>query len=432
MKIVNLLILAVFSSFCVFAQDKTTGLTVEVTADHPDWVYQRGENANFTIQVREDGEPVEDVLVKYQIGLERMTPSVEDSVQLSAGVHQIDGGTLNEPGFLRCIATVERDGKVYRGLATAAFEPEAIKPTTTMPEDFEVFWDSLKMEAKKIPLNPNVRLLEDKSTDDVDAYEVSIQNIDRTLIYAAVAVPKKKGKYPGILMVPGAGVRPYNPDVSTAAKGFIVVKMGIHGIPVTMAQENYTELAKGDLYGYPTFNSNDRDKYYFKRVIIGCIRALDYLTSLPEYDGETLGVTGGSQGGALTIITAALDKRVKYLASYFPGLCDLTGPLHDRTGGWPHTLEKETPTPELIQTTRYYDVVNFAKLLTIPGMYTWGYNDETCPPTSISAAYNSITAPKDVFIIKEAGHAYFPQQRKIMNNWFQGKLKTSHYTSNIN
>jgi len=422
MKIINLLFFIVFSGLCALAQEKSEELIVEVTADHSDWVYKRGENANFTIEVKKDGEPVEDILVKYQIGLERMTPSIKDSVQLSAGVHQIDGGTLNEPGFLRCIATVELEGKVYRGLATAAFEPEAIQPTTTMPEDFEVFWDSLKMEAKKIPLNPNVRLLEDKSTDDVDAYEVSIQNIDRTLIYGIVTVPSKPGKYPALLKVPGAGVRPYAPDILAARRGFIVFRMGVHGIPLTMEKEKYEELAKGKLFGYPNFGTDDRNEYYFKQVIIGCIRSIDYIASLEKFDNRNLGVIGGSQGGALTIITAALDKRVKYLASYFPGLCDLTGPLHDRTGGWPHTLEKETPTPEVIQTTRYYDVVNFAKLLTIPGMYTWGFNDETCPPTSISAAYNSITAPKDVLIIKEAGHAYFPQQRKLMESWIEEKL----------
>lgn len=423
MKMINLLILAIFTFNSVFAQTEANEITVEVSTDHQDWVYKTGENVNFTINVKRGGQQVEDIFLEYQIGLERMPPSIKDSIQLTKGQYSVNGGTLNEPGFLRCIATVVVDGKTYRGLATAAFEPEEIEPTTTMPEDFTVFWDSLKIEASEIPLNPKIRLLDEKSTADVSAYELSIQNIDGTLIYASVALPKKPGKYPAILKVPGAGVRPYGPEVAKAAKGFIVVKMGVHGIPVTMEKEAYTALAKGRLYGYPTFNADNRDEYYFKRVIIGCIRALDYITSLPEYDGENLGVIGGSQGGALTIITAALDKRVKYLASYFPGLCDLTGPLYDRTGGWPHTLEKMDPTPEIINTTRYYDVVNFAKLLTIPGMYTWGFNDETCPPTSIYAAYNSISSPKDVFIIKEAGHAYFSEQRKRMVSWIEAKLK---------
>src|SRR5690606_25990051 len=108
----------------------------------------------------------------------------------------------------------------------------------------------------------------------------------------------------------------YAPDILAARRGFIVFRMGVHGIPLTMEKEKYEELAKGKLFGYPNFGTDDRNEYYFKQVIIGCIRSIDYIASLEKFDNRNLGVIGGSQGGALTIITAALDKRVKYLASY--------------------------------------------------------------------------------------------------------------------
>ena len=417
-----LFIISFFAINLLFAEVKDHEPIVVVTADKGDWVYKIGEKVSFTVKITKDGQQVKVPKVKYQVGLERMTPSIVDSAELLSGILTIDGGTLKEPGFLRCIATVKIAGKTYKGLATAAFEPEKIKPTTVVPEDFHHFWDSLKTESSKLPLKAKVRMIEDKSTDKVKAYEVSIQNIDGSLIYGTLAVPEKPGKYPAILKVPGAGVRPYGPDIATAGKGFIVFKIGIHGVPVTMELDEYAKLANGRLKGYPYFNADNRDEYYFKRVIIGCLRSLDYIAGLPEFDGKNIGVTGGSQGGALTIITAALDKRVKYLASYFPGLADLTGPLHGRTGGWPHTLERVGRSKELIETSRYYDVVNFARQLTIPGMYTWGFNDETCPPTSIYAAYNSITAPKDVLIVKEAGHKYFPEQRRTLDSWIESKL----------
>ena len=69
----------------------------------------------------------------------------------------------------------------------------------------------------------------------------------------------------------------------------------------------------GPLAGYWNYNLDDKDRYYYKRVYLGCVSANDFITSLPQYDGTNLGVTGGSQGGALSIITAALDTRVKYL-----------------------------------------------------------------------------------------------------------------------
>lgn len=65
------------------------------------------------------------------------------------------------------------------------------------------------------------------------------------------------------------------------------------------------------------------DHYYYKRVYMGCVRAVDFIYSLPEFDGKNLAVNGGSQGGALSIITAGLDNRIKYLAAFYPALSDL-------------------------------------------------------------------------------------------------------------
>jgi cephalosporin-C deacetylase-like acetyl esterase len=88
-------------------------------------------------------------------------------------------------------------------------------------------------------------------------------------------------------------------------------------------------------------------------------------------------------------VTAALDPAVKYLAAYYPALCDLTGYLHGRAGGWPHLFAEASKVshrkPEKIETAAYYDVVNFARQVKIPGFYSWGYNDEVCPPTSMHA-----------------------------------------------
>lgn len=78
---------------------------------------------------------------------------------------------------------------------------------------------------------------------------------------------------------------------------------------------------------------------------------------------------------------------------------------------------------EKIETVGYYDVVNFARLVKIPGMYTWGFNDETCPPTSMYASYNVIPAPKSLYLALETGHWTYPEQNEKMNNWIIEKLK---------
>jgi cephalosporin-C deacetylase-like acetyl esterase len=212
-----------------------------------------------------------------------------------------------------------------------------------------------------------------------------------------------------------------------AERGMITLEIGIHGIPVTMDPSVYLSLGSGPLSGYQNFNLDDKNRYYYKRVYLGCVRANDFIFSLPEFDGTNLGVTGGSQGGALSIVTAGLDPRVKYLAAYYPALCDVTGYLKGRAGGWPHLFDKNNLAfnnkPDKIETCGYYDVVNFARLVKVPGLYTWGYNDETCPPTSMYAAYNVIPGTKDLFLALETGHYTFPEQTVRMNDWLVEMLK---------
>ena len=79
-------------------------------------------------------------------------------------------------------------------------------------------------------------------------------------------------------------------------------------------------------------------------------------------------------------------------------------------------------TPEKISTTQYYDVVNFARRLQVPGYYSWGYNDPTCPPTSLYAAYNVIAAPKQLYVVHDAGHWRYPEQTRLALKWLYERL----------
>lgn len=403
-------------------------IKVLVAPDHADWTYKTGEKVKFSIAVLQSGNFLKNAIVKYEIGPEKMDPSKKDSLSIASGILSIDGGTMKTPGFLRCIATAFVNGKTYRGLATAAFNPLQIEPAINNPTDFTSFWDQAKSELATVPMDARMTLLPERCTEKVNVYHVNLQNYRAgTRLYGILCVPKKEGKYPAILQVPGAGIRPYNGDIGNAEKGFITFQIGIHGIPVNMDVSVYNNLMSGALSGYWNINLDDRDRYYYKRVYLGCVRANDFLTSLPEYDGANLGVTGGSQGGALSIITAALDSRVKFLTAYYPALSDLTGYLKGRAGGWPHLFEKNNlafnNTKEKINTASYYDVVNFARLLKISGMYSMGFNDEVCPPTSMYAAYNVITAPKELFIVPETGHWTYPEQTEKLTNWLTTKLK---------
>jgi cephalosporin-C deacetylase-like acetyl esterase len=398
-----------------WAQPAESFVKVNVAPEKTDWVYKPNEKVKFAVSITKNDIELPNVAVRYEVGPEMMSPVKTENVVLKNGTTVIDGGTLKEAGFLRCRVVASYEGKEYSGLATAAFSPDAIQSTTNEPEDFWTFWQKAKAEASKIPLDARVRLLPDRCTEKVNVYEVNIQNYKPgTRLFGIVCVPKAPGKYPALLHVPGAGVRGYYGDVNTAEKGVITLQIGIHGVPVTLDASVYNNLSAGALDGYPNYNLDDKDRYYYKRVYLGCVRAVDFIFNLPEFDGNNIVVMGGSQGGALSIVTAALDNRIKGLVAFYPALCDLTGYLHGRAGGWPHLFSASNlsfnNTSQKIETSKYYDIVNFARHLNVPGFYSWGYNDVTCPPTSMYAAYNVITAPKTLFLAEETGHWTYPEQ----------------------
>lgn len=403
-------------------------IKISIAPDHSNWLYKIGEKAKFNISVNQYSNPLKNVKVYYEVGEERATPSEKKSLELKDGTLSIDGGTLNKSGFLRCMVTTEIDGVKYRNLATVGFEPEKITPVAELPTDFLQFWNAGKKELSSFPLDAKMVLLPEKCTEKVNVYQLNLQGYGKgSRVYGILCIPKKEGKYPALLKVPGAGVRPYNGDIGMAEQGVITLEIGIHGVPVNMDPVVYTSLGGGALSNYQNFNLDDKDRFYFKRVYLNCIRANDFLVTLPQYDGFNLGVTGGSQGGALSVVTASLDERVKFLAAMYPALCDLTATLKGRAGGWPQYFEKWTldfnNKPDKIATCGYYDVVNFAKQLKVPTFFTWGYNDEVCPPTSMHAAYNVIKSPKTLYPVVETGHWAYGEQYTVMNNWMLEKLK---------
>ena len=216
-----------------------------------------------------------------------------------------------------------------------------------------------------------------------------------------------------MLRVPGAGVRPYSGDTYTAPGKCIVLEIGIHGVPVTMEQKVYDDLANAALNGYWDTNLENPDRNAYKRVVTGAVRGVDMIASLDEWDGKTVGVTGSSQGGFLSLAVAALDKRVTFLAAVHDAMCDYEAELHGVAGGWPHYFyhaKMNAITKARLEGARYYDGVNFARRITVPGWYSFGYNDEVVPPTSAYGLYNTIKAPKILSLYQMTGHFWYQEQ----------------------
>ena len=109
--------------------------------------------------------------------------------------------------------------------------------------------------------------------------------------------------------------------------------------------------------------------------------------------------------------TAALDSRVTFLAAVHDAMCDYEAELHGVAGGWPHYFyQRKNVDEKEIEGARYYDGVNFARRVTVPCWFSFGYNDETVPPTSSYGTYNIVKAPKKLSIYQMTGHYWYQEQ----------------------
>lgn len=404
-----------------WAQPAQKLVQVVVSPDRIDWQCKVKEEVTFTVQVFKHENLLKDVVVDYELGPEYFPTVVKKDIRLADGKMKLKA-MMKEPGFLRCKVIAKVNGRKYEGMATVGVDVSKIEPTTADPKDFDAFWEKAIADARKLPLDPKMTLLPERCTSTQNVYEVSFQNQRRgSRIYGILMVPKKPGKYPAMLSVPGAGV--YQRNGFNFSDQVITLDIGIHGVPVTMPQEVYSNLSEGPLKNYCDFNRNDRETHYYKRAYLGCVRAIDFIYTLPEFDGHTVGVTGGSQGGALSVVTAALDPRIKFLAAFYPALCDYAGYLNKRAGGWPHYYRRDKPAPNEVETLAYFDVVNFARRVKVPGWYSWGYNDVTCPPTSMYSAYNVIPGTKELHLYLETGHWTYPEQQTERLEWLKNKCR---------
>ena len=371
--------------------------------DHADWLYKTGEKAKVEVGFYLYGMP-QDVEVNYEIGPDMMPTTSSGKVKLKNGRAIIDMGTMKKAGFLDLRLSAALGDKKYQHHVKVGFSPEHLKPYTKNPSDFDVFWRANLEEARKTPVSVTCNKVDKYSTDEFDCYLLKLKVDSRHSIYGYLTKPKTVGKYPVVLCPPGAGIKTIKEPMRNtyyARNGFIRLEMEIHGLNPEMTDEQFKEISSAfdAENGYLENGLDDRDNYYMKHVYIACVRALDYLTSMPEWDGRNVFVQGGSQGGALSLITAGLDSRVTACVANHPALSDMAGYLDDRAGGYPHFNRLNNMlTPEKVETMAYYDVVNFARRITCPVFLTWGYNDNVCPPTTSYIVWNLITAPKESLI----------------------------------
>ena len=400
--------------------------------DHADWLYKKGEKARVEVQLYKYGVPV-DAVVKYEIADDMLPADRKGEAGLKGGRASIDIGTRTTPGFRDLRLTANVEGKTYKHHIKVGFSVDEIRPYTKEPADFLDFWNKNIEDMRAFPLTYTKTKAEEYCTDKVDCYLLKITlNKQKQAVYAYLFYPKgaQKGQCPVVLCPPGAGIKTIKEPLRHkyyAENGCIRMEMEIHGLNPTLPKETFDDMTKafnGRDNGYLFNGLEDPDRYYMKRVYLALIRCLDLLTSLPEWDGRNVIVQGGSQGGALSMVAAALDSRVTQCIVNHPALSDMAAYSAGRTGGYPHFNRVEGMfNDKTLRTMAYYDVVNFARHITCDTYMTWGYNDDTCPPTTSYAVWNTLTCPKEALITPVNEHWTSDETEYRQMEWMLKKLR---------
>ena len=276
----------------------------------------------------------------------------------------------------------------------------------TRPPDFDQFWNQVQAELDRIPLDPEMTPVPMRSTDEVEVFEIHYTSLDNVRIAGWYCRPREgyvEGPYPGLSIVPGYVSEPTLPK-SWAKMGYAAIGVAPRGKLRSNSQFNP---------GYPGLLIDriiDRNTYGYRGFYADALRAIDFLLTRDEIDSSRIGVHGSSQGGALTIVSAALRPDVVTCgaagAPYLTGYMDCA----ELTHSYPYEEMNEyfRLYPERKEQARrelaYFDCLNLASKVKAPMLIYAGLCDDVCPPETAFALKEALPGEVTLHTYDRCGH----------------------------
>jgi len=303
-------------------------------------------------------------------------------------------------------------------------ELQAYKPPLTRQADFEAFWERTLAEAARAPLNAELVAC-DYPVLGADLYEAFYDGWRGARICGWFLVPHGKGPFPTLIQYHGysGNKGEVAPLLIWALQGYAVLAVDVRG--QSGRSTDPAAYPEGHIKGYMTAGILDPESYYYRGVYVDCVRAIDLVCARPECDAAHIGLTGVSQGGALSLAVAALDSRPVLTMPEVPYLChfkravDMAAvmpylEISDYIRVWP---KREA---QVWRTLSYFDNLNLAPRIRCATLMDVGLLDDCCPPSSIYAAYNRISAPKEIV-------PYPYHKHEQIGPFWEYKLRWAHH-----
>ena len=306
-------------------------------------------------------------------------------------------------------------------------EPEMIISPTDRRADFENFWMRAKRDLAAV--DPRFKIIRKDSlcTNMRDVYLVEMRSLENVLIRGWYARPTKPGKFPALLHVQGYSG---NQQIRSISNGEEMAELFLN----IRGHGNSRDEVNPGFPGFLQSNIKNRERYIYRGAYMDCVRAVDFLFSRDEVDNRYVMVEGGSQGGALSFVTAALNNdRIQLCMPDVPFLSDF--PDYFKVAKWPGNefVEYEKANHDfgwkgIFETLSYFDIKNLAPWIKCPVLMQIGLKDLICPPHINFAAYNQLTVPKSYIVYPESGHGLPPLAYNLKMEWMKKELENSKKT----
>ena len=349
---------------------------------------------------------------------------VTQEVKVRAGGRKqfpLEMGRL-EPGFYTVSVQLESENESKRISFGLGVRPEQIVSPLDRPDDFENYWIRARRELDAV--DPQFKLIrqDELCTESREIFLLEMRSLGNVLIRGWYMRPTTKGIYPAMLHVQGYSSTK-GPQNLYQGDDMVSLALNIRG------HGNSRDHVNPGFPGYLQHHVEDKELYVYRGAYMDCVRAVDFLYSRSEVDTSRIAVEGGSQGGALSFATAALDnKRINLCVPHVPFLSDFRD--YFKVAGWPGGEFKqyfeehpEIPEEEIYKTLSYIDIKNLAPWIKAPVLMSVGLVDRTCPPHINFAAYNQLDVPKKYLVYPRAGHGLPGEYYDTMMDYIKTQFK---------
>jgi cephalosporin-C deacetylase len=296
------------------------------------------------------------------------------------------------------------------------------RPERPEPADFDAFWERTLAAARSHPLDARFKPYE-AGLSTLDVFDTTFNGFGGQPIKAWLLLPRdlgsspfgRGGKLPCVVEYVGYGGGRGRPMdwLLPASSGFAHFVMDLRGQGSSWRSGDTPdpEAAEetGQYPGFATRGISSPETYFYRRLMTDAVRAVEAARAHPAVDPERVAVTGGSQGGGLTLAVAGLVPDLMLALPDVPFMChwrravEITDcdPYHEVVR-WCKIHRDQAEAA--LTTLDYHDGVNFAARSKAPALFSVALMDDICPPSTVFAAYNHYAGPKSIEVYPFNGH----------------------------